>query len=758
MSDAGAEVRIFDKHPLQTVGPFDGEGNSIPALYALAGRVREPGLPVGDDAWQPHFDDADILVDCAPAGSVERGWIDELLAGNDKAIHVVITPHGLTGARSHQPGNELTADALSGWASVNGLANREPLKSSGYQPAYQTGTLAFSAVLCALISRQAGGPGQTIDVAMDEVLAMTFSPGILRSIYEEKPWPRRDSIDFITGPVPVKDGYFALTLTRPHFWAGAMRMLGLDDLAEDPRLQTNHARADKENKKLFVDRVEAAMTEWTKDDLFEELSKIPAVAGPAYTMDELARNPQFEARDFFNDSSGTRFPGPPFKMSRTPLGEARNSSKRNAVTRMPDPVMANADASAGPLSGYRGVVLTQAWAGSLATQLMGLMGAEIILIESRTRLDSWRGVATTPIAPALQKLESAKHSWNCNALFNSVNLNKQSVTLELSEPEAVETFKQLVAEADFVAENFSPRVMGKLGIAYDDLRKVKEDIILCSISGFGQTGPWSPLPAIGGTIEPASGMSALLGYEGGTPMNSGQMYPDAVAGLYGFAALALALFHRERTGEGQFIDMSMQEANFTFIGERWLEYALTGKVPGPMGNRHAAYAPHGIYPCAGDDQWIALAAQTDAQWDALCRIAKQPQWLTRFQDDRKANEDALDNEIRTWTNGQDRDQLVAALADAGVIAAPVLNGLEVAQDPVYRQRGAIQMVDHPEAGAWPQPAIPCHFSRTPAQLTGSAPLKGADCANVFARLLGMETDEFENLVAAGVTGMDEPSN
>ena len=750
LADAGAAVATRELHPLRAVGPFDDDGRSIPALAALAHRERLD-LEAGDASWPERFAAADIVIDSAPAGSADRTWIDGFDKGG--AVHVMITPHGLSGSRSHWPGNELTADALSGWASVNGLADREPLKSSGYQPAYQTGTLAFGAVLCALLHRLSGGSGQRIDVAMDEVLVMTSAPGLLRSLYEEKPWPRRDTVDFTTGPVPVKDGYFALTLTRPHFWAGAMRLLGLDELAEDPRLQTNHARADAENKKLFVDRVEAAMREWTKDDLMAGLSAIPVVAGPAYTMDELAWNPQLDARGFFETAGGISFAGAPFKLSKTPLSVA--AAPASPPPARPAPARRPSTAS-GPLAGYRGVVLTQAWAGSLATQLMGLMGAEIILVESRTRLDSWRGVPTTPIAPALRDKDTATHPWNCNALFNSVNLNKQSVTLELSEPDGVDAFKRLVAQADFVAENFSPRVMGKLGIAYDDLCQVKEDIILCSISGYGQTGPWSPLPAIGGTIEPASGMSALLGYAGGTPMNSGQMYPDAAAGLYGFGALALALYHRDRTGEGQFIDMSMQEANFTFLGERWLEYALTGRVPGPTGNRHPSFAPHGIYPCADADDWIAIAVETEDQWRALCSIADRPAWLDRFAGDRKAEEDALDAAVAEWTATQKRDVLVQRLSSVGVIAAPVLNGLEVAHDPVYRERGAIQLIEHPEVGIWPQPAIPCHFSATHAAVTGAAPLKDADSAEVFARLLGMGEAEHERLRAAGVTGTDHP--
>ena len=261
---------------------------------------------------------------------------------------------------------------------------------------------------------------------MDDVLAMTFAPSLLRSLYENKAWPRRDKVDFTTGPVPVKDGHFALTLTRPHFWAGAMRLLGLEDLAEDPRLQTTHARAEPKNKKLFVERGELAMRQWTKDDLMAGLAAIPVVAGPAYTMDELANNPQLEARNFFEKVDGINYAGAPFKLSRTPLSVAVSADAalvaRPPRTRWPS-------TTTGPLAGYRGIVLTQAWAGSLATQLMGLMGAEIILVESRTRLDSWRGVPTTPIAAALCDRASATHPWNCNALFNSVNLNKQSVTL-----------------------------------------------------------------------------------------------------------------------------------------------------------------------------------------------------------------------------------------------------------------------------------------------------------------------------------------
>ncbi|MCC6238231.1 MAG: CoA transferase [Dehalococcoidia bacterium] len=422
----------------------------------------------------------------------------------------------------------------------------------------------------------------------------------------------------------------------------------------------------------------------------------------------------------------------------------------------------------GPLIGYRGVVLTQAWAGAFCTELLGIMGAEVIQVEVRKRPDSWRGGYDAPIAARVAGRTEGQHSWNNSGLFNAVNLNKQSITLDLQTPEGMATFKRLLPEADFMAENFSPRVLGNLGIGYEDLRQIKPDIILASLSAYGATGPYFNVPGIGGTIEPTSGMSGLLGYEGGQPLNSGSMFPDPVAGWYGFSAILAALHHRERTGEGQYIDLSMMEANLTVVGEAALEYALTGQIRGPLGNRHRTFAPHGIYPALGQseggigghEQWIALAAESEAQWRTLCGIAGHPEWLTdaRFADNaaRKANEDALDGAITAWTATQPRDDLARALATAGVPAAPVFDALEVADDTVFRERGLITEVTHDEAGAWPQIGVPFRLARTPAAVTRPAPLQGQHTAEVLARFLGTTAEEYEELVRKGVTGSGPP--
>ena len=301
----------------------------------------------------------------------------------------------------------------------------------------------------------------------------------------------------------------------------------------------------------------------------------------------------------------------------------------------------------GPLEGVRAMVLTQAWAGSLSTELLALMGAEVVQIEARRRLDSWRGSYDGPIPAGLRAVPSATHAWNVSPNFNAVNLNKQEITLDLQTEEGIELFRRLIPHADIMVENFSPRVVGNLGIDYEALKAIKPDLIMCSLSAYGADGPWRDIPGIGGTIEPTSGQSALLGYVDGAPLNSGRMFPDGVAGTYGFAALVTALHYRNRTGRGQYIDLSMQDANYGLIGDAVLEQTITGNVRPRMGNRHLTFAPHGIYAALGQDdggeQWVALAAESAGQWASLCGVAGRPEWASdpRFttNEARKEHED-----------------------------------------------------------------------------------------------------------------------
>ena len=726
LADFGAEVLAVepsDGHPLRRHPPFDAEGRSIAARYFLANKAS---VPARDG---PLLATADVIVISGLDASA-------VAAAHPGAIVCAITPHGLTGRYRDLPGNDLTAAARSGWASVNGLAGRPPLKGSGYQASFQAGTVAWGTVVCALIERLANrAPGQLIDISEFETLVSTFAPAPLRVQTAGFVWSRRESVDMNEGPVPVGDGYFALPISRPHFWKRAMDVLGLPDLAEDEELQQAGLR--HKFKDRFVDRVHEKMAAWDRQALFDALARERVIAGPVFRMDEMARNPQFEGRRFLVRSpDGARFPGPPARMGKSgwalvrEMREAGADSARfetggvDGVTPVRAGGGALAAAGKGPLGGFRGLVLTQAWAGTYATELLALLGAEVIQVEGRARIDGWRGSFRNPVPKLLREVPTARRPWNCSPMYNSVNLNKQGITLDLAAPEGVALFKGLIPHVDFVAENFSPRVMGNLGIDYGTLTALRPDLVMASLSAYGATGPWANVPGIGGTIEPSSGMSSLLGYEGGPPQNSGQMYPDPVAGMYGFGAIATALLHRDRTGEGQYIDLSMQEANFTFIGDAWLEFEATGRVRGPLGNRHPLHAPHGIYRAAGEGQWIAVSAETDAQWRACRRVLgmRGDPWPDGAS--RKADETAVDAAVAGLVVSRDKTELEGALCGAGVPAAAVRDASEVVADAVLRERGHLAPVAHPETGPLWQSGLPPVLSRTPGGVTRPAPCLG----------------------------------
>jgi crotonobetainyl-CoA:carnitine CoA-transferase CaiB-like acyl-CoA transferase len=754
-ADYGAEViGVEDEqgHPVRSFPPFAADGDSTTAAYLLANRIV-----TGPADAAALVTEADVIITDAAA--------EALAAANPRALIVVITPFGVGNEMSDCRGNDLTACALSSWAYVNGYQGRAPLKCSGLQASYQVGTLAFGALVAGLIERNAeASGGQTIDISERDVLVSTASPAPLRYQYSGFLWSRRSTVDMSEGPVPIKDGWFALTISRPAFWVGAMEVLGLKDLAEDKELQQTGLR--HKFKDRFVDRVGKAMADWNRMDRFQALGDRRVIAGPVLTMDELADNPQFLARGFFRTAAdGTRFPGPFARMGKTgwktPPGGTREPtsaagfSARAAETlpttpRPPRKVSRARPGQTGPLAGFRGLVLTQAWAGTYATQLLGLLGADVIQLETRGRLDSWRGTYQNPIPRGLTGTETARNAWNCSPLYNSVNLNKRCITVDLAEPDGVALFRDLVVHADFVAENFSPRVMKNLGIDYDALARINPDVILASLSAYGAVGPWAAVPGIGGTIEPSSGMSALLGYPGEHPTNSGQMYPDPVAGLCGFAAISLALLHRDLTGEGQYIDLSMQEANFTFIGDAWMEYEKNRDVRGPLGNTHPLHAPHGIYPADGEDQWIAIASESDQDWAHIASLLGIEGFA--HASERKSREAALDKLIGQATRTWDRDGLALKLRTSNVIAAAVLSPSEVVDDESLRDRGLMVRVDHPEAGQHWQAGVPAQYSRTPGKVSRPAPLQGEHSREVFSEFLGMHDDTFERLQTTGITG------
>ncbi|MEX2031251.1 MAG: CoA transferase, partial [Dehalococcoidia bacterium] len=392
-----------------------------------------------------------------------------------------------------------------------------------------------------------------------------------------------------------------------------------------------------------------------------------------------------------------------------------------------------------------------------ATRILGDLGAEVIKIEAPTG----RGPASVPRGTPGYYADGdpGERPWNRNGLNNKLNRNKQSVAIDLKSPAGREAFHLLVANADVVIENFSARAMPSLGLGYEALRDANPGIIYVAMPAFGLAGPYRDYVGLGPSIEPLTGVTALMGYSPAEPRMSAQAITDAMSGTAAAAAVLTALERRARLGTGAFLELSQHEAGISFIGEQCIEFQLTGRPPERRGNGHALMAPHGVYRCAGNDRWIALAVRDDDGWRALCRLAgrgweSDPRFARR--EDRRAHHETLDAVIEAWTAGIDRDRLLELARGAGVAAGTVNSAPEWLSDPHLRQRGYFFEVDELDAGRHGYDGSPVRFgSRRGYEAWRPAPGLGEHNHSVLDRVAGLSADQIVDLEAAGLI-VDRP--
>lgn len=398
-----------------------------------------------------------------------------------------------------------------------------------------------------------------------------------------------------------------------------------------------------------------------------------------------------------------------------------------------------------PLAGIRVADFTWVWAGPFATMQLAHLGAEVIRIETQSRVCITRRIP--PFADGQAGI-------NRSGYFNQYNQGKASICLNLKKPEAVEIAKKLVATSDIVAENFAAGVMDRMGIGYDVLKWIKPDIIMIAMSGYGATGPESSYVSYGPLQVAISGLSSLTGFPEGPPMQVGFSYGDPVAGLHGAAAMLAALWHRARTGEGQYIDLSQWETTVAILGEGLMAQVMNGVPPPRLGNRDPHIAPHGLFRCQGEDRWVSIAVASEDEWRRLCAGMGKPELATdpRFAtfSDRKKNEDILETLIHAWSETLTAEEATAKLQAVGVAAFPALTNRELAEDPHLHSRGFFAALRHPEIGVRQHAGVPWVFSDSPCRVRCPAPCFGQDTDDVMQRVLGYSADEVAALKAGGV--------
>ena len=401
-----------------------------------------------------------------------------------------------------------------------------------------------------------------------------------------------------------------------------------------------------------------------------------------------------------------------------------------------------ADSGALALQGIRVLDFTWIHAGPSATRILSDQGAQVIKVESNQALSVVGGPASNTARGLGQR-----HNWNAGKLSISLNM-KTGAGKELA--------RRLVAVSDVVAENFSGRVMPGWGLDFESIRKIRPDIIMLSMSGFGRTGPWKDRVSYGQTLQAWSGFTDLTGFPGTKPSGPASAYSDAVAGMAGAQAVLLALIQRARTGRGQWIDISQMEAMSALLGPLVLELSANKSDVQRTGNRlaHGGGAPHGAYRCLGDDRWLAITVFTDDEWDAFTAAIGSPGWASdqRFAnaESRLIHVDALDKMVESWTVEQNAEEAMHLLQAAGVAAGVVQTGEDLAEnDPHLRERGLFQKVPDAAGVLRTIERAPYKLSRTPGSVTRGAPEFGADQDFVLSEILGVDDDELAEMAIAG---------
>jgi crotonobetainyl-CoA:carnitine CoA-transferase CaiB-like acyl-CoA transferase len=402
-----------------------------------------------------------------------------------------------------------------------------------------------------------------------------------------------------------------------------------------------------------------------------------------------------------------------------------------------------------PLSGVRVLDLAQVYAGPTCSRILCDLGAEVIKVEGVRRVDVVRQFA-------IFDNDTKDDYWNRAYYFLLRNAGKKSITLDFQEPRSVELLKRLVPQADVVVESFTPRVMAQHGLDYESLLGLRPDLVMLSMSGYGQTGPWRDYVAYGMGLEAASGVCALTGYRGGDPLRTGISFTDPYSGIVGAGAVLTALHYRRRTGKGQHIDLSEQEAAIPIGGYALLDFALNGRDPERLGNRSPWFAPQGCYPCAGDDAWLVVSVRDDVEWAALAGALGHPEWAEdeRFAGvlGRHRHHDEIDALIAEWTRGLDSGEAMRLLQAAGVTAAAVLNPKQVLFDPHLRERGYFDEVEQAGEKRPLAKQLGARFSAFEAGARGPAPKLGEHNREVLGGLLGLSDADLAELQEAKAIG------
>jgi crotonobetainyl-CoA:carnitine CoA-transferase CaiB-like acyl-CoA transferase len=790
LGDLGADVIKVEPSggdPSRNIPPFY---HDIPdrekSLFWYGFNTSKRGIALdlenkdGRDKFRNLVERSDFVVESFPPGymdSLGLGY-SRLSQINPRIIVTSITPFGQTGPYKDYKGSDIEVMAMSGLMYLCGDPDRPPVRCSFPLSYIFAGAEAAVGAMLAHYYREKTGQGQHVDVSMQESLFCTLMWAVqyweFENLLERRAGPSRRGIGGMGGGRalqrllwPCKDGHIAFVLYGGGLgWVSKLVVDCMDEEGMAPDFLKNMdwktldmGTASQE----YLDRLIAPMGEFflahTKEELYRMAVENGTMLYPVTTADDMLRDPQLQFRNFWINmehpelETAITYPGPFVELSETPCSIQRRAPRigehnEEIVEKLSSGFEAGAgSSSAGQkvLDGVKVVDFTWVAAGPMITKYLAEHGAEVIRIESSTHPDLLR--AAGPYKDGVRGPNRATH-------WASHNNDKYGITLNITKPEGIEIAKRLISRADIVVENFTPGAMARRGMSYEELRKINDNIVMLSASIQGQTGPYYSHPGTGLQLGSLAGLTALTGWPDREPAQIYGAVTDAIGACLGTAALVAALAYRDRTGRGQYLDLSQNEASIYCIAPVILDYTVNGRVAGKEGNRCPYAAPHSAYPCQGEDRWCAIAIFTDEEWQRFCLAIGNPAWAKDLKfstlTGRKANEDELDRLVADWTVNFTAEEVMAKMQVAGIGAGVVQTIEDLYRDPQLEHRHHFWPLKHPEIGKQKYRAPGFRLSLTPTELRQAAPCIGEHNEYIYNKILGITDGDFVQLMASGV--------
>lgn len=778
LADLGADVIRIEApgDVVRTRGPFldgvDGVERSLSHLHynrnkrSIVLRLADPG---DRQILENLVQSADAVIESARPGEMDALGLgyESLCRINPHLIYTTVTPFGQTGPFRDYAANDLVASAASGLLYLNGFPDDPPNLPGGEQ-AYKIGSLVAAAgTAMALVGRQNDrrARGRRVDVSLQEASAMaTLQMANANALVWHGQVPRR-----VGGTVHrTRDGKWMTLFPR----VGSQDTFGkLAEWLADEQIDTpitGEAWLDQtyqlQRRELVQDAVAKLCAKLDLAELFHEGQRREQMAMPVYDVADLVADQQLAHRQFFvriPTGDGERElidSGLPYRVGNVDTRPHRRAPhldehREEILAQIASNGVASAERDepgdepfdpARPLKGIRIADLTWMIAGPASTRMLADFGATVMKIESESRIDNMRILGIHP---------DSQQNIDTNPVFNDCNTNKLSLRLNINHPDGFETLKKVIAESDVVINNFSGDRMARWGLGYEDVKKIKDDIIYVSMPVMGTTGPYRNYGAYGTGVVAFSGLNMATGFPERDPIGLGPLYSDFSSPYLLVTATMAALHHRNKTGQGVNLDISQAECTISLLGPDILGFTANGTLPARMGNRAPSYAPHGVYPCAGDDRWCAIAAGSDAEWTALANVigpaalANDARFLTH--EARKANEDELDGIVGQWTRERDAWDLMHLLQAEGVAAAVV----EDLADMVERDPGL--SVQHFVRVPFPEEGVEFRTHGQPLRMNGvaaqlrRAPRLGEHSEQILKEVAGLSEADIEELLIAG---------